>query len=280
MDDGNQSGRDRPDAARSAKGLLAMTDAWLNGDATSGIPRLVQGTIQLLIFVNVAALILETVHTIGARYGPVFLAIERVSITVFAIEYVARVLSCVVQERFRGVLLGRLRYVVTPLALVDLLAIAPALLPFVGGVDLRSLRAVRLMRVFRLLKVGRYSRALLSLHVAFKSRREELAITGFGTGILLVLASTVLYLTESEAQPDVFGSIPAAAWWGVTTLTTVGYGDATPVTVAGKVAAGVVAILGVGLFALPAGVLGAALIEQVKMRGRCPHCGREITKAE
>ncbi len=94
--------------------------------------------------------------------------------------------------------------------------------------------------------------------------------------ILLVLASTILYLAEHDAQPDTFGSIPAAAWWGVATLTTVGYGDATPITVLGKVAAAIVSVMGIGLFALPAAILGSAFVEQLKVDTKCPHCGKDI----
>jgi voltage-gated potassium channel len=258
------------------KSVLVTLDRWLNGEPTPGAARIVQGTVQSLILLNVAALVLESVHTLGTRYALVFRLIESVSVAVFALEYMARVASSVVQEPFRHPVLGRMRYMFTPLAIVDLLAIGPALLPLFGGVDLRSIRAVRLMRVFRLLKLGRYANALVGLRHALTSRREELAITGFAASILLILASSVLYLAEGDVQPDVFGSIPAAAWWGVETLTTVGYGDVAPVTVVGKIAASVVAVLGVGLFALPAGILGAALIEQVKEQKCCPHCGKEI----
>jgi voltage-gated potassium channel len=164
----------------------------------------------------------------------------------------------------------------TPFAVIDALAVAPAFLPLLGGTDLRGLRAVRLMRLFRVLKLGRYSRAIGSLQSAIVSRKEELAVTGFGVAILLVVASSVLYLVERDAQPAVFGSIPAAAWWAITTLTTVGYGDVAPITPWGKVAAGFVAVFGIGLFALPAGILGSAMVDHVKHRSACPHCGKEI----
>jgi voltage-gated potassium channel len=192
------------------------------------------------------------------------------------VEYVARVACAPVSDRFPGPVLGRLRYALTPMALVDLAAILPAYLPWLG-LDLRSLRAVRTMRLVRILKLGRYSRALHGLRAALASRKEELVLSGFATGIVLVLASTALYLAERDAQPQVFGSIPAAAWWGVTTLTTVGYGDVTPVTLLGKVAAAAVSIMGIGLFALPAGILGSAFVEQLRGRVVCPHCGKEVS---
>ena len=162
---------------------FATVHEWLNGDGRSGVPRIVQGGIQALILLNVAALVLETVQSIGDRYRAVFLAIEHVSIALFAIEYLARITSCVADQRFRGGVVGRIRYALTPMALIDLLAIAPAIMPILGGADLRSFRAVRLMRVFRILKVARYSRALHGLRGAVMSsyrsgkcvRRPEVA---------------------------------------------------------------------------------------------------------
>ncbi len=258
---------------KAEAGVLARVHELLYGSSPRA--RWTQGAIQLLIFVNVAALIAETVEPLGTVYAGWFAALERGSIVIFTIEYVARVGCAPVRERFRRPLVGRLRYALTPMALVDLAAILPGYLPWLG-IDLRSLRAVRTMRLVRILKLGRYSRALRGLRAALVSRKEELVLSGFATGIVLVLASTVLYLAEQDAQPQVFGSIPAAAWWGVTTLTTVGYGDVTPVTLIGKLAAAAVSIMGIGLFALPAGILGSAFVEQLRGRVRCPHCGKEV----
>jgi voltage-gated potassium channel len=241
-----------------------------------GPGRAIQGSLQALIFINVAALVLESVPAIGERFSWVFLALERFSVATFSVEYVARVASSTAKGRFHERPFGRLRYVLTPLALIDLLSIAPAIIPVFGNADLRGLRAARLMRVFRVLKLGRYSRAVRSLRRAIASRKEELAVTMYGVLILLLLSASVLHLAERDAQPDYFGTIPHAAWWTVTTLTTVGYGDVVPITGWGKLAAGVVAILGIGLFALPAGILGSAFVDQMKRAERCPHCGKEL----
>src|SRR5699024_5399228 len=116
-----------------------------------------------------------------------------------------------------------------PLQIIDLLAFLPFYLPFIG-LDLRFIRVVRLFRLFRLLKMGRYSHSLTTLINVIRSKKEELFITLFAGLILLVMASSTMYLVEHQAQPDVFSSIPDAMWWGVVTLTTVGYGDVYPVT--------------------------------------------------
>ena len=214
----------------------------LEGPANTTVQLTVHLGIQVLIVLNVAAVVLGTVEPMGSRYATQLEWFELVSVGIFSVEYVARLASCTVDRRYQGPLLGRLRFGGTPLAIVDLLAILPAYLPLLG-IDLRAVRAVRLLRVFRILKLGRYSTAVQSLGRALADRRAELAIVSFALLIILILASSVLYYAENAAQPEGFSSIPAAAWWGVTTLTTVGYGDLAPVTPLGKLAASVVAVL-------------------------------------
>lgn len=234
-----------------------------------------------LIALNILALVLETVPGIRGRFSGLFLAFETLSVTLFTVEYVLRLWSCTASPAYTHAVRGRLRFALQPLLLADLLSILPFYFPFLG-VDARFLRAARLLRFLRAAKLGRYSQALQLLGRVLSSRKEELlTVVSLALGLLLA-ASALLYLAEHRAQPDKFSSIPAAMWWGVTTLTTVGYGDVVPVTPLGKLLASTVAVLGIGLFAMPAGLLGAAFVEQVQ-RGRrpparsvCPHCGREI----
>lgn len=232
-----------------------------------------------LIALNIVAMVLETVQ-LCYELGPRFFAwFETVSVILFSVEYLLRVWSSTVSQAFRAPVSGRLRYMLTPLAVVDLLAILPFYLPFLG-LDLRSFRVLRLFRVVRTLKVGRYSKAMqLTGHVVV-SRGPEL-ITSLSIILALVLLSaSLMYYAEREAQPDAFSSIPAAMWWAVTTLSTVGYGDVYPLTPAGKLLASTIALLGIGMFALPTGILGAAFVEEIQRRKatrqRCPHCGREL----
>jgi voltage-gated potassium channel len=164
------------------------------------------------------------------------------------------------------------------MALIDLVAILPFYLPF-ARMDLRSMRVVRVMRIFRLAKLGRYSESLQTLQRVFKAKKEQLADTVFILLVLLVMASSLMYFAENHVQPDKFSSIPAAMWWAVSTLTTVGYGDVYPFTTAGKIIASVIAVLGIGMFALPTGILGAGFVEEREQRKRhlrCPHCGKEF----
>ena len=220
-----------------------------------------------LIVLNVLAVCLETVHPFGTRWRQAFGAFEIFSVAVFSIEYLLRVWTAAEDERFSAPIRGRLHFMVTPLALVDLLAILPFYAPIVLRVDLRFLRALRLIRILRLLKLGRYSQAMQTIARVVVAKKEELAVTAFVVLILLLLGSAGLYYAEHDAQPDAIPSIPAAMWWGVVTLSTVGYGDIVPVTQVGKLLGAVVALLGIGMFALPTGILGAAFVEEVR-RGR------------
>lgn len=231
-----------------------------------------------LIFLNVIAVIIGSVQSIQVRWVRVLDAFEIFSVAVFTMEYVARLWSCTADERYPGRFRGRLRLALRPMSIVDLLAILPFFLPFCG-VDLRAIRVLRLLRTLRIMKAARYYASLDLIKHAFQSRKEELVLTSVLMGFLLVVSSSVLYYCENAVQPEAFSSIPATMWWSVTTLTTVGYGDMYPVTALGKFCASVIALMGIGMFALPTGIIGAAFVEAIqKRRGVqiCPHCGREI----
>lgn len=246
-----------------------------NGDTAS---RVFDVFILTLILLNVLAVIVGTVQSIQARFGGLLNAFEIFSVAVFSAEYLLRLWSCVVDPRFAHPITGRLKFVLTPLAIIDFLAIAPLFIALLG-LDLRFIRAVRLLRIFRVSKVGRYVAALGLLGRVIRSRREELVITSALMVILLVIASSFMYIVESPVQPEKFPNIPATMWWAVATLTTVGYGDVYPITALGKLLASVVAVLGVGLFALPAGILGSGFVQEINNRNgprRCPHCGKEL----
>ncbi len=234
-----------------------------------------------LITLNIVATILGTVHDINVEYGAILHIFEAVSVFIFSVEYLLRTWSCVEKPIYSGSFRGRLKFVRSPMAMIDLIAILPFYLQFFISFDLITLRAFRLVRIFRIFKLSRYASSMRTMGNVFRQCKEELVITIFIVSILLVVASSFMYLAERQAQPDVFSSIPATMWWGVATLTTVGYGDIYPVTVVGKVIAGIIAVLGVGMFALPAGILGSGLVDQLQRRKQkkrsCPHCGEEIT---
>ena len=237
--------------------------------------------IVTLIGLNVVALILESVRSIHAIAPRLFSDFEFVSVMIFSLEYFGRVWSSVEIPKYLKPVSGRLRFMLTPLALVDLLAILPFYLPFTG-IDLRFLRVMRMMRIFRVAKLGRYSQSLQMLHRVMTVKKEQLLCSLFILLLLVIIAASMLYYAENGVQPEVFSSIPAAMWWAISTLTTVGYGDVYPVTGLGKLMASVIAVLGIGMFALPTGILGAGFVEEMSQRqksSQCPHCGKEISGA-
>lgn len=200
-------------------------------------------------------------HDVAFRYLEIAVGL------VFLAEYGARVWASAENPRYRPGLAGRLRYMRSPAAVLDLIALSPLLMPMIGA-EAYVLRLLRLVRVLRLAKLGRFSTALAAIGEAVRSRRLELVTSLCLALVLLLLTSTLMYLVEGGSQPQTFGSIPRAMWWSISTLTTVGYGDAVPLTPIGKVLAGITAIAGIGLIAIPTGILAAAFSDAMQMRWR------------
>lgn len=234
------------------------------------------GTILLVsIGVSIATVVLESVEWIEGAYGAMLEGINNVVVVIFLAEYLMRVWTCVEIPQYRHPVLGRIRYVITPMMIIDLLAIAPVLV--IGlGMDLRSLRLFRTVRLFRILKIARYVRALEHIRRVMHAKREQLAMTIGIVLFLLLVTSSLMYELEHDAQPQAFSSIPATMWWAVASLTTVGYGDLYPITPLGKLLAAISAVLGVGLVALPAGILASGFSQEAQenIPPQCPHCGK------
>ena len=231
-----------------------------------------------LIVVNTLAEILETVGPIYNAAPLFFKILEITSMVLFTVEYLLRMWSCTAESRYSHPIYGRLRFGVTPLLLIDLIALAPFYLPFLGLDDLRVLRALRLLAWAA--RLGRYFEGIRTLGMVLRSKIYELLTVVVVLGVMLVLASSVMYYAEHRAQPDDFASIPEAMWWSIITLTTVGYGDVSPVTPMGKFMAGIIAVMGIGMFALPAGILGSGFLSEIQRQNRsnrfCPHCGEPL----
>jgi len=246
------------------------------GDNVSRVFDLI---ILILIFLNVIVLIVESINPIHRKYSFLFDTFELLCVIVFTIEYLGRLWSCTSDPQYQHPFWGRLRFSVKFVLLIDMLAILPFYIPFLG-VNLMFLRILRIMRVLRIAKIYRYSTSLQLIKRVLISRKEELVMTTMLMIILLLLSSCVLYYCENDAQPHIFSSIPATMWWAVATLTTVGYGDMFPITPLGKFFATIIAVLGIGMFALPAGILGSGFIEELQKKNKtprkCPHCGKTI----
>ena len=228
------------------------------------IGRVVNVFLIVLIVANGLAFAAETVPSLYARYGPEFEAFNTFSVMVFTVEYVLRLWSSVEIPLLRRLphWRARLNFAARPMMIIDLLAILPWYLYLIVPFDLRALRVLRLFRLFRLLKLLRYSPALLTLKRVIAHEYRALLGAILLMMMLMLFSAAVIYFLERGAQPDKFGSIPAAAWWALSTLTTVGYGDIVPVTPLGKVFGSIVMLLGLGMFALPIAILSAGFSQE------------------
>lgn len=232
-----------------------------------------------MIFLNIIAILLESVREINEVYHAFFKALDDFSVAIFTIEYLLRVWVSVENPKYGH---QRRAYIFSGMAIIDLMSILPFYIDLmvpVLTIDLRALRIIRLFRLLRMLKIARYLKALTIMQAVFRERKEQITVSVMFILFLLVIVSTLMFYVEGEAQPDKFSSIPATMWWGIETLTTVGYGDMIPVTPVGKVLGGMISILGIGIFALPAGIFSSGLTEYLykqsgKKSHRCPHCGK------
>ena len=242
--------------------LAIILEADHGHDRTS---RIFDYSIIGLIFLNVLSIILESVLSLSKDHQDFFRGFEFFSVMVFTVEYLARVWSCpdVSGGKYTDNWRGRLRYMISPMALIDLIAIAPFYFSLLIGVDLRFLRVIRLMRIF---KLTRYSPAFRVLLSVLQKEAAALGAAFYVLLMLLVIASSGIYLIEQELQPEAFASIPAAMWWALATLTTVGYGDVVPITPLGKFFGGCISIIGMGMVALPAAILASGFADELRFR--------------
>ena len=216
----------------------------------------------ILIVLNIAAVCLESVKHIGNEYKVAFNAFEFFSVVIFSIEYVLRVWSAPARNDLGAStnFIKRMKYIFSFTGMIDFLAIIPSILPyFFGGLDLRWLRVLRLLR---LLKISNYSSALEDFFSAIKADWRSFSAALYLMVIALFLSSALMYIAEHDSQPEKFSSIPETMWWGLITLTTVGYGDVSPVTPLGKIIGAFTAIMGVCTVALLTGIVASAFANQ------------------
>ncbi|MDR0839348.1 MAG: ion transporter [Oscillospiraceae bacterium] len=250
-------------------------------DENDLVAQIFDGAIIALIVINVVLVILDTFSGMPARATAVFHVIETASVAVFSAEYVARIWASDLARPGLGAARARLRYVLSFSAVIDLIAILPFYLPFIFPFDLRVIRMMRLLRLLRILKVNRYTSAMSSIGAVFRKRSAQLLSSVTVVMLLALIASVLMYSVEHEAQPGVFKNAFSGLWWAVATLTTVGYGDIFPITVLGKFFGATIALLGVGLVAVPTGIISAGFMEQVSAgegdkKEYCPHCGKKL----
>jgi len=237
----------------------------LHPTPTSGeLHHVIDNLIMLSVLASVVSIILETVPEIHQVFSGVFYAIEITTVTIFTVEYIGRVYACCELEKYNRPLLGRLQYMSSPSALIDLLAILPF---FVGLVfhETLDLRFLRVFRLSRLLKLTRYTGTLNTMYKAIHRERRVLFAAAFMMILLVILTASLGYELEHDAQPDKFDTIPAAMYWAVITLASVGYGDLTPITPLGRAMTVGISLIGIGIFAIPAGLMASAFTDQLRI---------------
>ncbi|MBF0611917.1 MAG: potassium channel family protein [Magnetococcales bacterium] len=215
----------------------------------------------LAVAVAVVSQILETEQALYREHATFFTWLEFGVGALFTLDYLTRIWVAAEMPQYQG-WWGRLRYALTPVALCDLLASLPFLLYFIfEWVGINDLAVLRLFQAFKLIRaanLGRFSEAARALQHAIRIRGFELLLSLILAILMALLTATCLYWVEGDVQPKAFGSIPRALWWSIETLTTVGYGDVIPVTPLGRLLAGIFAFLGIGIIALPTGILASA----------------------
>jgi voltage-gated potassium channel len=246
--------------------------------------------ISTLIILNVVAIVLESFKSIRTDFGSILSNFELFSVIIFSIEYILRLWVADLNHKHLPSFKARLKYIFSFYGLVDLLAVLPFYLPFFLKLDFRALRILRLLRTLRLFKLGNYSKSLRTIGDVIKEKRSDLIITISITGIILLIAATFMYEIENTVQPEAFPNVFATLWWAVATLTTIGYGDVYPITALGKGLAAITALLGIGIVAIPTGIISSGFIDKMEERKKkkisptnetntsyyCPHCGKKF----
>ncbi len=247
---------------RIRRRIYEILDIGRTGDLVSRVADII---LIGLISLNVLAVILESVPSLSREWNAEFRAFDIFSVAVFSLEYLLRVWSCCEKKNgiYRHPIKGRIRYMLTPMAAIDLLAILPSYMGLFIDLDLRFLRV---MRLFRMFKLTRYSSSMSLLLQVLREEARPIGAAFFILTMLIIVSASLVYLAEHKAQPEEFGSIPAAMWWAIITITAVGYGDVTPVTVMGKVFGAAISIISVGMVAMPVGLLASGFTGAMRRR--------------
>lgn len=219
----------------------------------------------ILIITNVIAAIFESEPNYHDKYLHEFALFEFISLSIFCGEYLLRLWCCVEAKEYSKLSnsKARLNYFFSPIALIDLIAILPFIIAMFFSIDLRSLR---LIRVLRLLKLTHYFKGFNIFISVIAKELKSITAAMMVMVFLIIIAASLMHAVEGDIQPETFGSILHSLWWSVVTMTTVGYGDVVPITATGKVIAAVIMLIGVGLVALPAGMLAARFGEELRER--------------
>jgi len=222
---------------------------------------MVNTVIYILIIISILNLMLYSVEPIRVKYGFVLDMVRHIVMPIFIVEYILRMYASGSLTQYQGIL-GKIKYALTPYAIIDLLSILPYLL-ISTGFNSSFIRSLRLLRIFRLFRVRKYAIFVQLMKKILNNIKEELIVLLFYTVVIIIILSFIIYEVEHEAQPEVFSNIFQTMWWAVATLTTVGYGDMYPVTAAGKIITTIITILGIGFIAIPGGLFASEFIASI-----------------
>ena len=215
--------------------------------------------IYILIIANILAMILESHSFMKDRFGQIFSLFELISILIFTVEYFYRIYISYKEKKIKGVF----SYVFSFFGIIDFISILPFYIKQFVLIDGRFFRILRLFRLSRIFKLGRDSKSLKLFIKALSAVKNELKFTFFLSLLCILFSASAIYFLENEAQPEVFSSITASLWWATVSLATVGYGDVVPLTVWGKVFAGFISLVGIGVVAIPTGIISASFVEEI-----------------
>jgi voltage-gated potassium channel len=224
-------------------------------------PVLFDKFIYVLIILNIVAMIMESHVSLSLAYGNAFGIFESTSIFIFSFEYLYRVFIAFKGDKLKGVS----KYVFSVFGIIDLISILPFYLNTFIKVDGRFLRILRLFRLTRIFKLGRDSSSLKLFTKALSSVKNELRFTLFLSALMILFSASAIYYLENEVQPEKFSSISESIWWATVSLATVGYGDVYPVTIGGKIFASLISLIGIGIVAIPTGIISASFVEEIRL---------------
>lgn len=241
--------------------------------------------LMAVIAADIIAIIADSVESLEGRYGQLIISMNRFAVIVYISEYILRIWSCSADPRYSDGIAGRVRFALTPLLVIDMLAILPFFISFFWSADLSLLRFVRVARLIQILKITRYNRSIQIFTRALNTCKNQLIMTGFLVVVVLLILSGLVYYAENPYQPARFADIPETIYWATLTMTTVGYGDIVPITTLGRLGAILISVSGIVAFALITGILSSAFFEEYEQLHKkkerapviCPHCGRNVT---
>ena len=218
------------------------------------------------IFISIFFAVVVTENSIDYKFGDQIDFVDWIIGAFFCFEYCCRLWVASLDKRYGKGLQGVLRYFISPMAIIDLIAIVPS---FIGvRAELKFLRVIRLLRILKIGRSEKFKQSIFHFNYALRSKSQELQISTFYTVLLLLFSSTFMYLAESSIQPQLLGSIPRCLWWSITTVSAVGYGDSIPVTAVGKIIASITSLMGIAAIAIPTGILASGFSESIGVQNK------------